>query len=430
MAKLNVVDVAFEGNGARYAFSDGSNANAIYKVRSGKLVYEGLTDRQVNAVRRFNNDADSSVRNDARMGGVGDTGSTSPFSQDTDGLVPGPTSADIASNRHLQADGTWVTPPSGGLSQYGGGTFTDSGDGANAGGRAVAGTIEVTGDGALAHGYVDGANATLTSSHIGSFAVGGVKSTGSYTGTVEATERGAFAFGYVWGNTANSLISAADYGAMAGGGIGYSGGTISALAPGAMANGYALNGSTITCTTGGFGGMARGRCMGGSTISVGQDGAFAMGYARSSSTINAADEGSMAFGYSTGSGSQIRNISNSHGGFARGHAEAGGIIQCSTAQGGAAFGKANGASAYISCLGDGGFAGGDAGAGETISAAANGSFQWGVGTNNTSDSFQVGANVFRATVAGAVHMGTLPTSNPSVAGQLWSNGGVLTVSSG
>lgn len=45
-------------------------------------------------------------------------------------------------------------------------------------------------------------------------------------------------------------------------------------------------------------------------------------------------------------------------------------------------------------------------------------------------SIQIGNATFSVNAAGKLIVTGLPTTNPNVAGQLWSNGGVLTISAG
>jgi hypothetical protein len=52
------------------------------------------------------------------------------------------------------------------------------------------------------------------------------------------------------------------------------------------------------------------------------------------------------------------------------------------------------------------------------------------GTVSTTATIGTATSVTSLTVAGTVILSGLPTSNPGVAGQLWSNAGVLTVSAG
>ena len=50
---LVVTDVVYEGNGARFTFSDGVVADTVYVVRDGVLFYDGLTPAQESAVVAF-----------------------------------------------------------------------------------------------------------------------------------------------------------------------------------------------------------------------------------------------------------------------------------------------------------------------------------------------------------------------------------------
>jgi hypothetical protein len=58
---LTVTDVAYEGNGARFTFSDESVADTTYVVRNGTLFYDGLTAAQEAAVANFYLSSDNSV---------------------------------------------------------------------------------------------------------------------------------------------------------------------------------------------------------------------------------------------------------------------------------------------------------------------------------------------------------------------------------
>jgi uncharacterized protein YaiE (UPF0345 family) len=69
-------------------------------------------------------------------------------------------------------------------------------------------------------------------------------------------------------------------------------------------------------------------------------------------------------------------------------------------------------------------------AGDFLTGTAGGDAGW--RSNSSGKAFHIGGTVscIKVTTANAVLMPNLPTSNPAVAGQLWNNAGVLTVSAG
>ena len=52
------------------------------------------------------------------------------------------------------------------------------------------------------------------------------------------------------------------------------------------------------------------------------------------------------------------------------------------------------------------------------------------GTVTTTSTYGANASVTNLTASGTIILSGLPTANPNVAGQIWSNSGVLTVSAG
>ena len=52
------------------------------------------------------------------------------------------------------------------------------------------------------------------------------------------------------------------------------------------------------------------------------------------------------------------------------------------------------------------------------------------GTVTTNATYGANASVVNLATSGTVILSNLPTANPNVAGQIWSNSGVLTVSAG
>lgn len=370
MPQLNVTDVVYAGNGAVYTFSNGDSVNAVYEVRNGKLFYDGLTPQQESAVRRFNNAADSSTTLGIKGRSAGGGGVSDPFGQDTDGLVPGPTAADITGNYLLQADGDWVAPPaSGGLNQHGSGTFTETGNGANIGGTTgTNGVIAATSAGSFAHGNADGASSVVRATDEGSAAFGMARA----GGVLDSTGRGSMAFGYPYGSGA--VITATDSGSLAFGqaGFGAYASTINSTGVGSIASGYCYGSSAAAnITAAANGSLALGHINGAGYIYASETSSVAIGYISGTGRVRSGGKGSMAIGYSKGTGT-TDGISITGGG------------------GSIAMGYATGAGAHVSAQLKGGFAGGYAAAGEDIFSSANGAFQWAPGTNSVANSLQVG----------------------------------------
>lgn len=188
-----------------------------------------------------------------------------------------------------------------------------------------------TGAGAGVIGHTTGGgNESLLASGVGSFVHGGTSGTGSNLVSITATGSGAMAGGI--SSCLNNTVS-----------------IITATGQGALAHGYTANGSTISATN---------------------TGATALGCAATDSTITATGRGALATGIGAGIGANSITASGD-GSVAHGYTAAAGVILAS---------------------GEGSMAVGNAGAG-TISATQSNSFQFGVGTNATANSLQVGGTL-------------------------------------
>ena len=157
-----------------------------------------------------------------------------------------------------------------------------------------------TGGFASAFGNTAGATAKILNYGAGSFlwANVGKSNTGTHLATVTAAGLGGFCQGYVFGATAGShTLRVGGKGAFAQGYVGGSGSSlIESLASGAIAQGFANNGSSIRATAGGA--FAQGSAAGGATIEASGVGALARGFALNYD-ITASGQGSLALGDSS-----------------------------------------------------------------------------------------------------------------------------------
>jgi len=260
-------------------------------------------------------------------------------------------------------------------------TIIASGNGSRAHGFGVAGDIRATGEGAVAMGrvyspsnnYID-----ILASGRGSIAMGNAYSYNNYVSALQATGHGAVALGY-----AHAYSYAAN---------------IQASAAGALAVGYAKN-NTIVAS--GQGSVAIGYSTG--TLLASYDGAVAMGWCGSGSYLRATAKGAFAGGYADVAGVNSSGV----GSFAFGRSNNNVYGISSSGSGSVAFGYS--ASYDILSSGNGSLAIGYA-TGADISAGASNSFQFGPGTNNTSDSLQVGTGIH-------IHGAGVPS--PADDGDIW-----------
>lgn len=173
-------------------------------------------------------------------------GTPVPFAQDVNGVVNGPTSADIAAGRLLDANNAWIDPP-GGLTQDGDGTFTvTAAIGAMAGGLAkdAGSTFVSSGEGSVNLGQVSGSG-TATCDDDGSFFVGYCEG-----GQVTSTGDGSGIIGYC-GPT--NTMAATSVGSIILGAATSSSSQISVTGQGALGGGLASGGNDITSAfNGGF----------------------------------------------------------------------------------------------------------------------------------------------------------------------------------
>lgn len=216
------------------------------------------------------------------------------------------------------------------------------------------GTASVTQPGAVILGQIQQTlgTAQITVGGVGGTAMGSaICSNASGTSQIRTNGQGGSAFGNTNVTTATTARIAAD-------------------ANGGFATGYATSGEINVV---GIGGFAQGQATNGNNISAGGAGSLARGSAQGGGISTGAGAlGSFASGVTFGTGT----VASSGGGQL-----IGGLSSSGTISGGA---SATGSLAW-----------GQAGSGQTISVTAANAFQFGIGTNATADSLQVGAN-FRA----------------------------------
>ena len=236
---------------------------------------------------------------------------------------------------------------SGGYLASAGSSVVSSGDGAVSLGYATgASSINSTGLGSVSIGYVSeslsGTGATITNSGLGAFVVGATAQSISGTATLNATSAGVFVGGYAAQGGLIEAVSSSN---------------------GCFSHGYTTGAGSIIRVTGAFGAVASGSAKGGGTIIASDDGAFATGSADVASGGTSADIAASGLGS-----------------FAGGDAQ--GVVASGVAQ--------------ITASGRGAFAWGSVLAVATtvsIAATATNSVQFGLGTNSTANSLQVGSGV-------------------------------------
>lgn len=281
------------------------------------------------------------------------------FSQDVAGLVPGPTASDVSNNRLLQANGAWVDPPSGGgMNQAGAGTFSVTGTGANAGGRCDSGTVTVDGSGALFSGYKAGP-ATLNVSGEGATVLGLIVS-----GTVDLDADGTFAMTYHLDGSLtnpNGNTGASFMGHMQG-----SSTAVVLQGDGTSVRGH-FTGGTVTVS--GSGARFRGRSITSGTCTVSGSAAVFDGLTQNGATTTLSSDVARFEGANVGGTVLVDSTAAK----ASGYLDNASAVMNST-------GLASFVHAYIPGAG-------------TAEATANGSWQIGIGSCTVANAFQLGAGV-------------------------------------
>ncbi len=307
-------------------------------------------------------------------------------------------------------------PANAGLNKLNTATLTeDAAKGQNVGGRSdSSGTLQVaTGNyGGLVSGRSTGASSVLE--------VYGYGSGGFATGYVSSGARiRAGSPGFAWGRAtgASTYIHSTGYGSQAGG-YASGGGQIQATAQGSFAFGSATRSSTNegrirALATGSFafgrvngsagnanieinsnaeGGMAHGFIEDRGIIDVDQDGGFAGGFIDNNGTIRATGRGAIAHG--SVDGTSGGTIYAGQGGIAVGDVTSGSTSGAVRAGSGSiAVGQVSSGSYYVSCnYGSGNGAFGRASAASVTAQGSYNCFQFGQGSNSTSDSLQIGGN--------------------------------------
>lgn len=262
------------------------------------------------------------------------------------------------------------------------GTFTSTGNGSVVRGYADAGAvISATAEGSSAFGRATGAGALITATQVGSLAQGSALS----AGTMTSGAAGAHAHGVV---SLGGQILADGIGAEAAGLA--DSGQINSNGFGAKAFGSATTSATIIATSDGSesfgasdgvgstiqasssGAKAHGRAFTAGQIVSSSEGASAHGRASGAGVITASGNASSAFGYADGAASAI--TASGDGAFAGGNVQAAGVITSSDF-GSFAFGANNGGT--IQSIGPGSVSIGVAAAGSLLNANATAGFVFG-----------------------------------------------------